>query len=108
MNQVVYVCSPFRAETKKELKRNKKYAEWLTRQVLMNGDSPITPHLYMTKCVDDDIPEERSLGMAAGKELILRSSLVLVGEMYGISQGMAEEIAFAEANGINIMKVNGE
>lgn len=108
MNQVVYVCSPFRADTKAEKKRNREYAKWLTRQVLLNGDSPITPHLYMTKCLDDDIPDERSLGMRAGKELIKRCSLLLVGEMYGISKGMKEEIEFAEAIKIQIMRVNGE
>ena len=53
-----------------ELDRNIDYAQQLTRQALEAGLAPITPHLYMTQCMDDKKPEERARGMAAGLALL--------------------------------------
>lgn len=61
----VYICSPYRAKDGAELDRNIDYAQQLTRQALEAGLAPITPHLYMTQCMDDKKPEERARGMAA-------------------------------------------
>lgn len=62
----VYICSPYRAKDGAELDRNIDYAQQLTRQALEAGLAPITPHLYMTQCMDDKKLEERARGMAAG------------------------------------------
>lgn len=72
----VYICSPYRAKDGAELDRNIDYAQQLTRQALEAGLAPITPHLYMTQCMDDKKPEERARGMAAGLAL-LKGSLFL-------------------------------
>lgn len=61
----VYICSPYRAKDGAELDRNIDYAQQLTRQALEAGLAPITPHLYMTQCMDDKKPEERARGTAA-------------------------------------------
>ena len=66
----VYICSPYRAKDGAELDRNIDYAQQLTRQALEAGLAPITPHLYMTQCMDDKKPEERAWGMAAGLALL--------------------------------------
>ena len=50
----VYICSPYRAKDGAELDRNIDYAQQLTRQALEAGLAPITPHLYMTQCMDDN------------------------------------------------------
>lgn len=42
----------------------------LTRQAIEAGLAPITPHLYMTQCLNEDKPEERAAGMAAGIEVV--------------------------------------
>ena len=107
MYRTVYVCSPYRAESKEELKKNIEYAKKLTRKVLLNGDSPITPHLYMTNCLDDETPGERKLGLEAGKRLIEKCDFVLVGTKYGKSKGMLAEIKFAEKRGINVTEIYG-
>ena len=57
----VYICSPYRAKDGAELDRNIDYAQQLTRQALEAGLAPITPHLYMTQCMDDKKPEEREI-----------------------------------------------
>lgn len=62
MNDLLYVCSPYRGDTK----RNKEYARKLTRAALDNGFIPVTVHLYLTEATDDTNPEERVRGMAAG------------------------------------------
>ena len=61
----VYICSPYRAKDGAELDRNIDYAQQLTRQALEAGLAPITPHLYMTQCMDDKKPEERASCIAA-------------------------------------------
>lgn len=56
----VYICSPYRAKDGAELDRNIEYAQALTRQAIKAGLAPITPHLYMTQCLDERKPQERA------------------------------------------------
>lgn len=101
--KTIYICSPYRAITQEEAERNINYARELTRKVLRAGGIPITPHLYITQCLDDNILEERQQGLAAGIELLFKCDCVLLGAKYGISQGMNSEIKAAEKNGIKIV-----
>ena len=96
----VYICSPYRAKDGAELDRNIDYAQQLTRQALEAGLAPITPHLYMTQCMDDKKPEERARGMAAGLALLKGCDFVIVGVKYGITEGMDREIHTANMLGI--------
>ncbi len=64
--RTVYICSPYRAADSAQLDRNIDYAQALTKQAIEAGLAPITPHLYMTQCLNEDKPEERAAGMAAG------------------------------------------
>lgn len=100
--KLVYICSPYRAEDAETVQRNIEYAKELTRTVLMNGDCPVTPHLYMTLCLDDSVEEERVIGLEAGMELLRRCNRVVVGTKYGISEGMAAEIQCAKDGGMRI------
>ena len=68
--------------------------------------APITPHLYMTQCLNEDKPEERAAGMAAGLTLLKRCDFVIVGVKYGISEGMSAEIAAADAAGIEVVNAD--
>ena len=102
----VYICSPYRAKDSAELDRNLEYAQELTRTAIMAGLVPITPHLYMTQCLCEDIPEERAKGLAAGLELLKCCDFVIAGVKYGISEGMAKEIKTAEELGIEIVHAN--
>lgn len=93
----VYICSPYRAKDGAELDRNIDYAQQLTRQALEAGLAPITPHLYMTQCMDDKKPEERARDMAAGLALLKGCDFVIAGVKYGITEGMDREIHTANA-----------
>ncbi len=95
MNDLLYVCSPYRGDTK----RNKEYARKLTRAALDNGFIPVTVHLYLTEATDDTNPEERVRGMAAGMKMLENCKYILVGDRYGISEGMKAELTFAAVKG---------
>ena len=95
MNDLLYVCSPYRGDTK----RNKEYARKLTRAAINNGFVPVTVHLYLTEVTDDQNPEERSRGMAAGMKILENCKYILIGDRYGISEGMKAEMTFAAVKG---------
>ena len=102
----VYICSPYRAKDGAQLDRNIDYAQALTKQAIEAGLAPITPHLYMTQCLNEDKPEERAAGMAAGLALLKSCDFVIVGVKYGISEGMSAEIAAADAAGIEVVNAD--
>ena len=95
MNDLLYVCSPYRGDTK----RNKEYARKLTRAALDNGFIPVTVHLYLTEATGDTNPEERVRGMATGMKILENCKYILVGDRYGISEGMKAELTFAAVKG---------
>ena len=95
MNDLLHVCSPYRGDTK----RNKEYARKLTRAALDNGFIPVTVHLYLTEATDDTNPEERVRGMAAGMKILENCKYILIGDRYGISEGMKAEMTFAAVKG---------
>lgn len=95
--RTVYICSPYRAKDSAELDRHIEYAQELTKQAIEAGLAPITPHLYMTQCLNEDKPEERAAGMAAGLEIMKSCAFVIAGTKYGISEGMKREIETAAA-----------
>ncbi len=102
----VYICSPYRAKDDAQLDRNIDYAQMLTRQAIEAGLAPITPHLYMTQCLNENNPEERAAGMAAGLALLESCDFILVGVRYGISEGMSEEIQRADKLGLDVVNAD--
>ena len=100
--KIVYICSPYRGDTNKHT----IYARRLVERVLRDGDAPICPHLYLPQILDDSKPSEREKGLSVGLELLRVCDKVLVGNNYGISEGMAAEIEKARALGIQICYTN--
>lgn len=101
-----YICSPYRARNRKELNRNIEYAKSLTNKAVKAGLAPITPHLYLPLCLNDDNPKEREMGLSAGIELLKTCDYVIVGIHYGISEGMSREIIAADAAGIEVVNAD--
>lgn len=64
MSDLLYVCSPYRGDTK----RNKEYARKLTRAAINNGFVPVTVHLYLTEVTDDQNPGRKKPGHGSGNE----------------------------------------
>ncbi len=101
-----YICSPYRAKDRCQMERNLEYARAITSAALWEGLAPVAPHLYIAQCLDDENPEERARGMAAGIELLKNCDLVIIGDRYGISEGMGREIIAARVEGIDTISVD--
>ena len=99
----IYVASPYKGDVETNVSNAKKYARFVTKQELL----PIAPHLYLTQFLDDDVEEERSVGLALGLQMLKRCHEMWV---FGdcISDGMAIEIEFATKRNIPIRYFSSE
>lgn len=92
-----YICSPLRGDYAKNIGMALRYC----REVALQGDIPIAPHIYFTQFLDDAIPSERNIGLKFGLELVKLCDMVYV---YGKpSEGMKSEIKLAEQLGIEVV-----
>ena len=100
MKELVYICSPLRGD----VLENQQRARGFCRLALQAGYIPIAPHIYFTQFLDDDSPEERAQGIEAGLELLklCRKMWVFLPPGGEPSQGMKQEIDFAQKYGIKI------
>lgn len=96
-----YICSPYRACRAEGVIANLKAAKDYCRYALVQGYSPICSHLFFTQFLDDRKPEERALGLALGKRCIDFADVffVFLNEGRVISEGMQEEIEYAQSKG---------
>lgn len=92
---IYYICSPYRG-TQEQVQKHLEYAKELTREVLMRGYATITPHLSIAECLNDCDEKERRIGLKADLELLEKCDAVIVGNRYGISEGMLGEIKRAK------------
>lgn len=97
---LVYICSPLRADTEDGIRQNilkaKEYARKISQEYNCRA---IAPHSFLPLYLDDSIPAERELGLKFGLELIKAcKKLYICGGK--ISEGMAKEILFAGEYGI--------
>lgn len=84
--RLVLIESPFAGD----VERNKAYARAAMRDCLKRGDAPYASHLLYTQpgVLDDNDPEERTLGIQAGLAWGERAELTAVYTDLGISDGM--------------------
>lgn len=83
-------------------RRNEAYAKRLLLDALRRGEAGFLSHLMYPLVLDDRIPEERELGMAAGFSWGEAAAKCVVGMDYGVSPGMAAGIERWRALGIPI------
>ena len=93
----VIVENPYTAH----IEKNTHYARLCLHDCLLRNEAPFASHLLYTQegVLDDDVPEERKLGMLAGFVWGSVADAVVVYTDYGISNGMKEGIKRAEAEG---------
>ena len=94
----VYICSPCRGDYETNIQRAKEYS----RAAVEKGVIPVTPHIYLTQFMDDNVPEERELALKIGSELVLGCSELWAFGIDHPSAGMAAEIELAKAHGIPV------
>jgi len=82
-----------------DVERNTKYARECLYDSLKRGEYPLASHLLYTQVLDDNIPEERQMGIEAGLAWSQDSDYTVCYIDHGISTGMKYGIARAESNG---------
>ena len=91
-----YICAPIRGDISENIENAKRY----TKYALECGAAPVVPHFY-AEILDDNVSEERALGMSAGISLLLFSDECWV---FGDerTEGMKNEIKLAENLNLNV------
>ena len=92
----VYICAPLSGDVEGNLEKAKRYSEYALRC----GAAPVTPHFYAL-CLNDNVPEEREMGMAAWLSLLWFCDEVWVfGDQ--ATDGMRAEIKLAHNLNIKV------
>ena len=94
----VFICSNYRGDVETNIENAIYWCKKATNQ----GYLPIAPHLYFPQFLDDDIPNERELGIAWGIDILNEcDELWMCSE--NISDGMKREIEYARTQGIPVI-----
>lgn len=98
--RLVVVESPYMGDTA----TNVAYAQACLHDCIHRGEAPFASHLLYTQpgVLDDNIPEERTLGIRAGFEWGRKADAVIVYTDRGMSNGMRAGIAAAQSRGTPI------
>lgn len=89
----VFICSPLRGDIQANQDRARGYA----RMAALRGHIPITPHIYFTQFLEEEVEMERELGIQMGIRLLsLCDELWVFGSI--ISTGMQMEIDYWATN----------
>lgn len=78
------------------VKRNIEYLKLCMKDCIKRGEVPFAGHLLYTQVLDDNIQEERNLGIQFHLEWIKFCDKVIVYDDFGISDGMMKGIEFAK------------
>lgn len=99
--KLVIVESPYGSEFEAVVEANIKYARACMADCLRRGEAPFASHLLYTQpgVLKDLIPEERTLGTAAGLAWGMKADITAVYVDRGMSAGMKQGIEAAEAAG---------
>lgn len=102
MKEIVYVCSPLRGDTEKNIRNAKLYC----RFVYEKGYIPYAPHLLFTQFMDDAKENERDDAIKMGLQMLKCASELWVFTENGISIGMAHEIEAAGREGMEVRYID--
>lgn len=88
---LVVIESPLSSPTIEGWVRNKKFARACMRDSLARGEAPYASHLIYAQegILDDDVADERALGMYAGFVWGDKADYIVCYDDLGISSGMA-------------------
>lgn len=94
---IVYICSPYSGDTERNVEKARKYS----RFAVENNCLPITPHIYFTQFMNDELPKERNMALSMNQILLRKcTELWAFGDI--ISRGMKAEINHAKRKHIKI------
>lgn len=94
---VVYICSPYSGDTERNVENARRYSRFAVDRHYL----PITPHIYFTQFMDDNVQEERNTAIFMNWVLMSKCvELWVFGET--ISSGMKAEIERAKRKKMKI------
>ena len=94
---IVYICSPYSGDVERNTENARRYSRFAVDQHCL----PITPHIYFTQFMDDEIPDERETALFMNLVLMSKcAELWVFGDV--ISKGMKAEINRAKRKHMNI------
>ncbi len=96
---LIYVASPLAPYLGSGFDMNIEKAKRYARSVADLGHFPLTPHLLLTRFLDDSNPAEREMGLQLGLEALTKADALWIFGEY-LSGGMREEIKRAAAMAI--------
>lgn len=99
----VVVESPYAGKTLEDVEANVAYARRCALDCLARSESPYLSHLLLTQILDDNDPQQRVLGIAAGLVWGAAAELVAVYIDRGLSKGMLQGIAHHRLNGKSLV-----
>ena len=94
----VIIESPFHAPTDVGRLKNMNYARAAMMDSLHRGEAPFLSHLLYTQVLEDNLPDERAMGIEAGLAWGMQAHLTAVYADYDISRGMTLGIEHAHKN----------
>lgn len=97
-HKLVYICSPLRGNIEFNQEKCREYCRFACNL----GMIPFAPHIFYTQFLRDDIESERNIGIECGLEVLKRCDELwaFVTDENDITEGMIQEIEFAEDNDI--------
>lgn len=95
--KAVVVISPFRNE-----RGHRTFAKLCMRDCLERGEAPFASHVLYPLVLADADPDERALGMAAGRVWLQLADKAVVYMDRGVSEGMEADIETALLAGIPV------
>ncbi|MBR2912507.1 MAG: DUF4406 domain-containing protein [Oscillospiraceae bacterium] len=94
---IVYICSPYSGNVERNTENARRYSRFAVDQHCL----PITPHIYFTQFMNDEIPDERETALFMNWVLMSKcAELWVFGDV--ISKGMKAEIDRAKRRHLKI------
>lgn len=100
----VFICSPLRSDTEQHIEGNKQIALAMCRLAANKGLAPFAPHLFYTQFLDDNIEQERNIGIESGISFMHACDLIWVLNTK-LTEGMRSEIGVWIKTRLEMMKV---
>lgn len=94
--KLVVIESPYAGD----VERNLRYLDACIRDCIGRGESPYASHKMLTTALDDNDPEQRRTGIAAGLEWRRRADLRVFYTDLGWSSGMLAAMEIYNAEGL--------
>lgn len=94
---IVYICSPYSGNVERNTENARRYSRFAVDQHCL----PITPHIYFTQFMNDEISDERETALFMNLVLMSKcAELWVFGDV--ISKGMKAEIDRAKRKHLKI------